>query len=696
MPTVPIIDAPTQQLEAGGMQPFAAPGVEPVKNYAAEQAVKLGQATQGAGQAMIKVADQIQDQIDDANTKAADSFFTSRAQKVLMDKDSGYLNSIGLKAKEGYDPTKDELLKARKEAEANLTTDTQRNMFAMVANKHMVNFKSQMDNHAVKQIRVYAAGESEAREKNYVDMAIADPVNRATYTATAVGEANERADLFQLPADSAQRKAMVQAAYQSVHVGVTNDMMNNNKFTEAKAYLDKAYKDEQVDSKTYNTLTRQLDGGYRKQKATITGDAIFQNGQGPTTSDAASVIDYVINKHEGGYVADDAGAGPTKYGINGKANGLSPKQVENLTLDDAREIYRKKYWNAIDAEKLDPSIRAMAFDTAVNQGVGTAKRLLEKSGGDVTKFAELRREEYSNLVASNPGKYQKYEKGWMGRVDDFENAAKGKTQSLSGMLAQADQIPDPEDREMARSRIKNRWAENEAITAQDYQEKVRKAQDIAFASEGGWVNVPPQIWGDLKQSDRAAIMNRPKSSDSNTLLMLQSNPELWAPGKIEKYRPVLSESDYRQFVAKGSGPDGAQKILAATIDQEQMKDGLLKAGLKDLINPKKGSKDEEERITLNARFEKEINQEQIARKRQLSLDEKNALLVRMLKPVKVKAVSSWWSGNTMDKKYYQVETKGNVIVPDETKAAIIKGFESRGIRYNNDMVIDAYLATQEK
>ena len=696
MPTVPIVDAPTQQLDAGGMQPFVAPGVEPMKNFAPEQAIKMGQATQALGQTYAKVGEMIQDQIDDANTKAADSYFTSKAQQILLDKEGGYLNSIGLKAKDGFEPTKEALLKARQEATDNLTTDTQRKMFNAVADKHLINFKSQMDNHAVKQIRVYAAGESEAREKRYVDMAIADPKNRPSYTATAVGEANARADLLELPSDSEQRKAMVMGAYQGVHVGVTNDMMNNNKFTEAKDYLDKAYKDEQVDSKTYNTLTRQLDSGYRKQKATIAGDTIYKAGQGPQGSDASSVIDYVITKHEGGYVADDAGAGPTKYGINGKANGLTPTQVENLTLDGAREIYRKKYWSAIDADKLDPSIRAMAFDTAVNQGVDTAKRLLEKSGGDVTAFAQLRREEYNKLIDKNPGKYQKYEKSWMGRVDDLENAAKGKTQSLSGMLAEADRIADPEDREMTRSRIKSVWAENEAVAAQDYQEKVRKAQDIAFAAEGAWVNVPPQLWGDLKQSDRAAMMNRPKNSDSNTLLMLQSNPELWAPGKIEKYRAVLSESDYRQFVAKGSGPDGASKILAATIDQEQMKEGLIKVGLKDLVNPKKDSDDERERIMLNARFEREINAEQIARKRQLSMDEKNALLVRMLKPVKVKAVSTWWGGNTMDKKYYQVETKGNVIVPDEYKAAIVKGFESRGIRYNNDMVIDAYLATQEK
>jgi hypothetical protein len=288
----------------------------------------------------------------------------------------------------------------------------------------------------------------------------------------------------------------------------------------------------------------------------------------------------------------------------------------------------------------------------------------------------------------------------MSRVDDLEASAKGQTQSLSGMLARTDSIADPEDREMTRSRIKQQWAEKELVTNQDYQQKVQKAQDIAFQQEGGWANVPPQLWGDLKQADRAAIMNRPKNSDSNTLLMLQQNPDLWAPGKIEKYRAVLSESDYRQFVSKGSGADGSSKILAATIDQEQMKDQLLKAGLDDYINPKKDSDEEKERIRLNAQFEQLINQEQIARKRQLSMDEKNALLTRMLKPVKVKAIGetlpTWIVGNTMDKRVYQVERKANIVVPPDMKALIIKGFEDRGIKYDNNAIIDAYISTQEK
>ena len=700
MPTVPIIDSPTVAPRVGDAQPFAAPGVEPMRNFQPEQGAKLGAATQAAGQTAMKIGEMIQDQIDDANTKAADSWYTSQAQKVLFDPQQGYLNSIGIAAKDGYVPTQEKLAKIRSDAEVALTNPVQKQMFAAVARKHEVNFASQMDVHAVKQIRVYAAGESEARQTQYVDLAIADPVGRANYTATAVQEANDRADLLQLPADSAQRKQMVQGAYQSVHVGVANDLMINNKFTDAKGLLDTAFKDGQMDAKTYQTMSKQVDAGYRKQNAVALGDSIFKQGQGVDSTDPATVIDYVINKHEGGYVADDAGKGPTKFGINGKANGLSDKQVENLTLDQARDIYRKKYWNAIDADKLDPSIRAMAFDTAVNQGVDKAKKLLEQSGGDVTKFAELRREAYTKLVESNPGKYQKYEKGWMNRVDDLEASAKGQTQSLSSMLSRTDSIADPEDREMTRSRIKQQWAEKEAVTAQDYQQKVQKAQDIAFQQEGGWANVPPQLWGDLKQSDRAAIMNRPKNSDSNTLLMLQQNPDLWAPGKIEKYRSVLSESDYRQFVSKGSGADGSSKILAATIDQEQMKDQLLKAGLEDYVNPKKDSDEEKERIRLNAQFEQLINQEQIARKRQLSMDEKNALLTRMLKPVKVKAIGetlpTWIVGNTMDKRVYQVERKANIVVPPDMKALIIKGFEDRGIKYDNNAIIDAYISTQEK
>ena len=64
----------------------------------------------------------------------------------------------------------------------------------------------------------------------------------------------------------------------------------------------------------------------------------------------------------------------------------------------------------------------MAFDAAVNQGVGYAKKLIEKSGGDVAKMAELRRADYRALAERSPSK-AKYLDGWLKRVDATEQEA---------------------------------------------------------------------------------------------------------------------------------------------------------------------------------------------------------------------------------------------------------------------------------
>lgn len=67
---------------------------------------------------------------------------------------------------------------------------------------------------------------------------------------------------------------------------------------------------------------------------------------------------------EGGYVADDAGAGPTNFGINSRAN--PDVDVANLTPQKAAEIYRERYWNPIGADNLPPEMQSAAFDASVN------------------------------------------------------------------------------------------------------------------------------------------------------------------------------------------------------------------------------------------------------------------------------------------------------------------------------------------
>lgn len=101
------------------------------------------------------------------------------------------------------------------------------------------------------------------------------------------------------------------------------------------------------------------------------------------------VIDDIL-KREGGYVnhPDDKG-GPTNMGVTRKTLSkwrgvvVSPSDVENLRLPEARIIYKALYWDlpGFDALNLHYVLAEMVFDTAIHSGPRRAKQLLQKAAG---------------------------------------------------------------------------------------------------------------------------------------------------------------------------------------------------------------------------------------------------------------------------------------------------------------------------
>lgn len=81
---------------------------------------------------------------------------------------------------------------------------------------------------------------------------------------------------------------------------------------------------------------------------------------------------------EGGYVNDPADpGGETKFGISKRS--YPDVDIANLTLDGAKAIYLRDFWNPLgDAH---PAIKFQAFDFAVNSGIGTAIRKLQLAVG---------------------------------------------------------------------------------------------------------------------------------------------------------------------------------------------------------------------------------------------------------------------------------------------------------------------------
>lgn len=140
----------------------------------------------------------------------------------------------------------------------------------------------------------------------------------------------------------------------------------------------------------------------------------------------------IIIGHEGGYVNDprDPG-GETKYGVSKRA--YPNTDIANLSLDDAKAIYLKDYWNACRCEELPDKIKLMVFDTAVNQGVRVAVKLLQQSvrsdvdgiiGHNTVKAANRKNGDdlladytsYRAVRYAGTRNFDVYGRGWMKRL----------------------------------------------------------------------------------------------------------------------------------------------------------------------------------------------------------------------------------------------------------------------------------------
>jgi hypothetical protein len=143
----------------------------------------------------------------------------------------------------------------------------------------------------------------------------------------------------------------------------------------------------------------------------------FRNGGSPE-EDAFNQAFLRTLKYEGGRTNDTGG--DTKYGISKKGN--PDVDIDKLTIEGARRLYKERYWDAINGDRLaarDPKLAQVAFDTAVNQSPAKAKEFVTASGGDVSKLMQLRGEHYDNLVQNNPKKYGEFAKGWAARLGNL-------------------------------------------------------------------------------------------------------------------------------------------------------------------------------------------------------------------------------------------------------------------------------------
>jgi len=92
--------------------------------------------------------------------------------------------------------------------------------------------------------------------------------------------------------------------------------------------------------------------------------------------------------NEGGYSADpDDPGGVTKFGISQRA--FPEVDIVNLTLQDAKDIYRDTYWEKSRFNEIPyDELAVKVFDAGINMGTNAAGKLLQRAVNDLTPEQE--------------------------------------------------------------------------------------------------------------------------------------------------------------------------------------------------------------------------------------------------------------------------------------------------------------------
>jgi lysozyme family protein len=154
-----------------------------------------------------------------------------------------------------------------------------------------------------------------------------------------------------------------------------------------------------------------------------------------------------VLKEEGGYTDDtrDPG-GITNLGVTRATwqqwvgHVVSPQEMKDLTPSLVTPLYRERYWNPVKGDIMPSGLDLCLFDSGVNQGPGTAVKVLQTILGvtadgafGAKTAAALEGKPLSELVQKfcqertaryhNTKNFDLYGKGWLKRVERCQSEA---------------------------------------------------------------------------------------------------------------------------------------------------------------------------------------------------------------------------------------------------------------------------------
>ena len=604
MPTVPSSFVPQANLQDGGDVPLQAPGVEPVRNLAADQEVQLGEAMTRAGNVAWNVGSNIQDAIDEAGAKAADVQFLQSTQQLLNGQ-NGYMNMQGVDAESNFQAVNDAMIQSASGIADGLKNDTQKQMFKQAASRNLLAFQGQILNHRNKQVQVLAVTAAEARTNEYVGLAVND-YNKRNQTAdvvvngvttkipvgsfnanvgVAMAEVREIGRLQGFAENSAQMKQLETKVWSQVATGVTNRLMIDGKYQSAMNYVKEQNKANHLDTNTADSLLKSIDANIDRVAPSEIASNIWSTGvaDSQTTGGFQMPMVGTITIPEGGAqngIYIDAAPG---------TDVLSPFDgvVELITTTDGvTEIVMK----------MDDGVMVKMSGLASADMVEAGQRLVTGEVLSTARKEPMRYQAEKNGKAIDPRNLNSQNPNI-----NRENAKPPETEQEARKIA-TEQIPDPAMRAQAIASITKQNEQQQAYAKEQYMELFNSVIDMNVAE------MNPILFGRLSPKDqRFALVEQRERNDLDFEVQLAENPEILTEEWVFKNRELMTKKTYSDLRKKINSKDFAQTQAKEKFDNEIFEIELINSGRANLVYPK-SEEDKIARLILQRKTKDRINQ----------------------------------------------------------------------------------------
>jgi hypothetical protein len=202
--------------------------------------------------------------------------------------------------------------------------------------------------------------------------------------------------------------------------------------------------------------------------------------------------------------------------------------------------------------------------------------------------------------------------------------------TLREALELSEQIKDDQTRKFVQAELRTQYAQDDALIEQEYRTLIDNTEQFLAVPGNSLADLPPDQFGRLRPADRAKYMAGQRQQDEMTVMeQVARNPALVAEGDwLERNRNKMTHATFVRLMAERNKPD---RIVAASIDADQLEATLLRNGFDKIANPQKGdSAAQAQSLYMRDNVKTLINAEQERVGRQLSRDEKQGIIDRVM------------------------------------------------------------------